>query len=601
MKNFKNLFRWAKKYFGLIVIILFLSYALQFALSYFSLLFSYAFKVLEGKNANTVNLPKIFLNFFAGIDGKLQIVIAVGVAIVIVQVFRSVFRYINNFLQFFLQESLLREMKLKMYNHIISLPFFSEKKIERGDLIQRCTSDIEMASHFLTYEFINFFTIISTVCVGIYQIGAINVWLLLAEVITLPILAITSLIFYSHVRKTFGGVEKLEAKMTTIISENIDSSRVVRAFSNEEYEFEKMDKTAVAFRDASEKLVSSYAVFWSISKSLIGFQYAILMIVSIFLVKRNLIDSGDVIASCSLTGMIFYPLGQLGNIITNYGRATVAANRLKEVLDTPDDFSKDGKLKPEIHGAIDFKNVSLKISGADRKILSDVSFSIKPGETVAIMGTSGSGKTMICNLLTRLFEATEGSILIDGVNILDIEKKYLRKKIQVVLQEPFLYSQTIAENISITNNDCSFDEIEKVARLTKIDSEIESFTNKYDTLVGEKGATLSGGQKQRIAIARSLLSKSSVLIFDDSFSALDNKTDFEIRDELKQHNPEMTKIIITHRTTTAQNADKIIILNDGKVVDIGTHDELKVKKGLYKELWDIQGKLEDELLKNGVC
>ena len=292
--------------------------------------------------------------------------------------------------------------------------------------------------------------------------------------------------------------------------------------------------------------------------------------------------------------MVIWPIRGLGRIISNYGKAIVAANRIEEVLKEASEYENNGSLTPEITGSIKFENVSFKFNDTTEELLKNISFDINKGDVIAIVGKTGSGKTTICNLLTRFLDYNEGTIYLDETPITKIDKHYLRKNIKMILQDPFLFSNNVLENVRITDNNLSKEEVRKACSIASIDSEIMNFKEGYETIVGEKGTTLSGGQKQRIAIARMLVSKAPILIFDDSLSALDTKTDYLIRKALKRNNNKQTMIIITHRITTAKEADKILVLNEGKIEAYASHNELLNISPLYKELWQIQGELEDE-------
>ena len=321
-------------------------------------------------------------------------------------------------------------------------------------------------------------------------------------------------------------------------------------------------------------------------------QYGVTMIVAIFLAKANQLSTSDIITALMYIGPLIFPIRGLGRVISEFGKTIVSANRIEEIVQEESEYEVNGNLKPKIKGKIEFKNVSYTFPDSKEQLFKDVSFKINPGETVAVVGKTGSGKSTIANMLVRFLEANEGEIFIDGVNIKDIEKHWLRSNIGLILQDPFLYTGTVYENINIGNRNPET-KVVSAANVAAIHGDIASFDKGYYTLVGEKGVTLSGGQKQRISIARMLLLERPVLIFDDSLSAVDTKTDYKIRQALKEANQELTSIIITHRITTAKQADKIIVLDGGIVTNIGTHEELVEKDPLYKSLWDIQGDLEE--------
>ena len=337
------------------------------------------------------------------------------------------------------------------------------------------------------------------------------------------------------------------------------------------------------------------AIYWGSMDFISMAQYALVTVLAIHFVRIGVMDGASFAASLMLIGLLVWPIRGLGRLINEFTKAFVAIGRINHIFEEETEYVNDGVLEPQITGHIIFDRVSFKFEDDTNYLLKDISFEIKPGETVAIIGKTGSGKTTIINLLMRMYEY-EGSILVDGVELRDIRKQHMRQSIGAVLQDPFLYSRTVYENISITNKTASKDKIIAAAQTAALQSDIHTFKNGYETMVGEKGTTLSGGQKQRVAIARVLVSEKPILIFDDALSALDNKTDMMIRQALNQKDHQSTNIIITHRITTAKEADKIIVINYGKIEDIGQHKQLSKKDGLYKKLWGIQGKLEQEFL-----
>jgi ATP-binding cassette subfamily B protein len=424
-------------------------------------------------------------------------------------------------------------------------------------------------------------------------------WVSIAVV---PITAISSIIYFRYCNKQFSKIDKAESKMTTAIQENVNAARVVRAFSNEKYEFDKMDVLANSYRDENVKFNNVMAIYWALQDVMVFVQFAVTMAVSISLAKKGLVTVAEVSAVILLLNMLVFPMRGLGRIISSFGKASVAANRIGEVLDTETEYKINGNLTPQIKGNIEFNNVSFKFKDDDRHLLNGISFKIKAGQTIALVGKTGSGKSTICNLLARFLEIDSGSITIDGVDIRDIDKKHLRSNIRYVVQDPFLFSKTLYENIAISKKNITENEVISAAKTAAIHDDVLKFKQGYETIVGEKGTTLSGGQKQRVAIARMLVDESPVIIFDDSLSALDTKTDVLIRKALKLKSSEQTMIIITHRITTAKEADLILVLDDGIIKEMGTHDELVKNDGLYSKLWGIQGELENEymnVLKDG--
>ena len=599
MKKSKSLWQWSKKYLYIVLIIIALNFILQWLYSYIALFVEYAFAVLGNENSE-VNLPRFLLNFFNYFKEPLTIVLVVGITMILLQLLRSFLRFLDGYLRARGTELIGYDMRTKLYNHIIDLSYSYHNNSDIGDLIQRSTSDVDTASSFICSQFPELISIFITIAIGSYQVGKINLVLMGISLLSLPLLGISSIIWFKYLNKTYTDIENEEAKMTTVIQENINGARVVKAFANEKYELDKMQKANQNYYKKLHHLYIREPFFWGFSDFVSTFQYALTIAVAIYLAYKNLVTASDITACLLLLGMVIWPIRGLGRIISNYGKALVAANRIQHVLEEKSEFSTNGDQKPVITGQITFADVSFHFPDSNKELLKNISFRVEAGQTIAIVGKTGCGKTTICNLLSRFLEVTGGNIYLNDTNIKDIEKHYLRQNVKMVLQDPFLFSKTVYDNIAITNDNASFDEIKGAARLAYVDEEIMHFENGYKTLVGEKGTTLSGGQKQRIAIARMLISPAPIIIFDDSLSALDTKTDYLIRKALA--NKGQTKIIITHRITTAKEADKILVLNNGEIEAFSTHKELVNKPGLYQELWKIQGDLETEfndILKDG--
>lgn len=599
MKKSKNLWQWSKKYLYIVLIIIALNFILQWLYSYIALFVEYAFAVLGNENSE-VNLPRFLLNFFNYFKEPLTIVLVVGITMILLQLLRSFLRFLDGYLRARGTELIGYDMRTKLYNHIIDLSYSYHNNSDIGDLIQRSTSDVDTASSFICSQFPELISIFITIAIGSYQVGKINLVLMGISLLSLPLLGISSIVWFKYLNKTYTDIENEEAKMTTVIQENINGARVVKAFANEKYELDKMQKANQNYYKKLHHLYIREPFFWGFSDFVSTFQYALTIAVAIYLAYKNLVTASDITACLLLLGMVIWPIRGLGRIISNYGKALVAANRIQHVLEEKSEFSTNGDQKPVITGQITFADVSFHFPDSNKELLKNISFRVEAGQTIAIVGKTGCGKTTICNLLSRFLEVTGGNIYLNDTNIKDIEKHYLRQNVKMVLQDPFLFSKTVYDNIAITNDNASFDEVKGAARLAYVDEEIMHFENGYKTLVGEKGTTLSGGQKQRIAIARMLISPAPIIIFDDSLSALDTKTDYLIRKALA--NKGQTKIIITHRITTAKEADKILVLNNGEIEAFSTHKELVNKPGLYQELWKIQGDLETEfndILKDG--
>ncbi len=594
MIGMKKIVEWSRRYIPLFIAILALSILLQWLYSYLPLFIQYSFAVLGYGDIDKVALPSFLVNIFKQGDTTLNIILMVSGAMVLLQAIRSVLRFIDNYMQGALTQYIGHRLRTKLYKHICNLSFSYHNNADVGDLIQRSTSDIDQVSNFVSQQVPNFIGIFVTVGIGAYQVGKISLTLMWISLIIVPVTAISSILYFKYCNKKFDEIEKVESEMTTIIQENVNSARVVRAFSNEKYEFEKMDKANKAFTKKNEKFNTVMAAFWGTSDFTVFLQYAMTIFTGIMLAKDGVLGGADIIAAMLLMNMLVWPMRGLGRTVASFGKANVAAKRINEILEIESEFNVNGDKKPKITGDIEFQNVSFKFDDTNKSLLNDISFKIKAGQTVALVGKTGSGKSTICNILVRFLQYNRGHVYINGVELNEIDKKYLRKNVKYVLQDPFLFSRSVYENIAISNPDISEDKVIMAAKEAAIHNEVTKFDKGYKTIVGEKGTTLSGGQKQRVAIARMLIDDAPVIIFDDSLSALDTETDVLIRKALKVKDSNQTMIIITHRTTTAKEADLILVLDEGRIAQAGTHDELKDQPGLYKELWGIQGELEKE-------
>lgn len=549
-----------------------------------------------------VHLPRFLIAFFERSTDIMEIVLRIALSLLILQVFRFSLRFVEMWAKGSLLESMAERMRMRLYKHIQDLSYQYHNNTDTGDLIQRVTSDVETTTNFLATRTLDIVHLAATLFFGVYQLIRINptmVWISLAIV---PFIATSSILYFVKVDKIFKKIEDTEADMMNVIQENLAGSKVVRAFANEAFEITKMEDKNTKYRDQLKRANKIVAIYWGFMDFMSISQYLVIIAIGVFSVQRQTMDAADVIASLSLVGMLIWPVRGLGRIINDFGKALVASDRINEILDLPSEYLSDGTIEPEIKGSVEFRDVSFKFSDTNEHLLKGVNFSIKSGQTVAIIGRTGSGKSTIINLLLKMYDYQGGDILIDGVSLRDIKKKHIRKEIGVVLQDPFLYSKTVFENIAIAHKEVNKDRVFRAANIAALEKDIKTFKQGYDTIVGEKGTTLSGGQKQRVAIARILVADKPILIFDDALSAVDTKTDTMIREALQDKESKQTTIIITHRITTAKEADQIIVLDQGQIQAIGTHDELSKQSGLYRKLWDIQGKLEKEfeaLLKEG--
>ena len=545
---------------------------------------------------NDVNLPSVLTRYFALSESVMEEIIKVAVILMVLQIVRFFFRYIELYIRGFVQNQMGQNLRVKMYRHIQGLPYTFHNNSDSGDLIQRSTSDIETSVRFVSGTFMEFIFLFSTLIFGAYQIYAINALMVFILLGIMPFVAISSIWYFKKNDKMYQEVEEAESSMMTVIQENLSSARIVRAFGNEAYEIKKMREKNDTHREKRLKTGKIVSRYWGIMDFIAIIQYVFVSVLGIFFLERNVLDPAQITAVLGLVGMLIWPIRGLGHMINDYAKALASSKRIFEILDKPLEFETDGKLKPEIKGSITFDHVSFKFDDTESHVLKDISFDIKAGETVAFIGRTGSGKSTIMNLLMRMYDYDKGEIRMDGVVLKDIDKKHIRSHLGVVLQEPFLFSKTVFENITIANRKATKERVFYAAQTASLERDIKTFKKGYETIVGEKGTTLSGGQKQRVAIARILVSEKPILIFDDALSAVDSQTDLLIREALKNQTNKQTTLIITHRMATAREASKIIVLDKGLIEAIGTHDELILKPGLYQDLWNIQGRLEKEFL-----
>jgi ATP-binding cassette subfamily B protein len=493
-------------------------------------------------------------------------------------------------------EGTVKTLRDRLFDHIQKLPYSWYIKNQTGDIIQRSTSDVEVVRNFISTQSVEMFRVIILVIISLILMFSMNFQLTVAVLVFIPIVLFYSTIFYGILAKKFLVADEAEGRLFTTIQENLTGVRVVRAFGRERHEIEKFSERNNTFSDLWVKLGYQLGYYWGIGDLVTGVLLLVIVAYGTHFAVNKVITLGEFLAFASYAAMIGWPLRSFGRILSELSKAKVSLRRICEILKEPVEDDSPDSVAPDLFKDIEFKNVSFKYEG-DNWILKDVSFKIKAGSTFAILGGTGSGKTTLMYLLNRLYDLPDdmGTITIGGVNIKNIKRDHLRKNIGMVLQEPFLFSRTIKENIAIVNPDAPMDEIKEAASTARVDETIEEFSKGYDTIVGERGVTLSGGQKQRVAIARMLLQKTPLMVFDDSLSAVDADTDAKIRSSLKKRKGKSTIIIISHRITTLMESDTILVLDKGRLADMGTHEELIRRDGIYKDIYDVQMNLAEDI------
>ena len=490
-------------------------------------------------------------------------------------------------------ENFVKSLRDALYRHIQRLPYEWHVRHSTGEIIQRCTSDVEVVRNFVTNQLLEVCRIVFLVGFSLAVMLSMNARMTLIAVCFLPVILAYSLFFYSKIAKRFLTADEAEGELSATVQENLTGVRVVRAFGREAYEVERFDKKNERFASLWIRLGGLLSAYWGIGDLITGLQILTVICVGVMQTVSGAITLGEFLAFVAYNQTLIWPVRGLGRILSEMSKAGVSIERLAYILDSEPETEPGRALTPPMDRDIVFEHVSF--SYGEQPVLRDVSFTIPAGKTFAVLGATGSGKSTMMHLLDRLYDLEPGCgrITIGGTDIADISRAYLRRNIGIVLQEPFLFSRTIRENIAAVRPGATMEEVRRHAGTAHVDEAILEFADGYDTIVGERGVTLSGGQKQRVAIARTLMLDAPILIFDDSLSAVDAETDAEIRASLHQAKGSATVILISHRITTLMQADCILVLQDGRVAEVGSHDELMARGGLYREIYDLQMTGED--------
>lgn len=491
-------------------------------------------------------------------------------------------------------ENFAENMRNALYTHVQRLPSAWHDKNQTGDIIQRCTSDVEVIRNFVVTQLLEVFRTVFLIGVSFAMMWSMNRKLSGIVLLFVPVIVAYSAIFYRLIARRFTDADEAEGELSTVVQENATGVRVVRAFGREQYEMERFRKKNDAFAKLWIRLGTLSGLYWGIGDLITGLQVITVIVVGALEAVNGYISVGEFIAFASYNTALVWPVRGLGRILSDMSKAGVSFERVDYIIKAEEEAYGQQEEEKLSHFDISFSNVTFSYEEG-QKVLSDVSFHIPQGKVFGILGGTGSGKSTVTQLLARFYELKEGEgrISLGGQDIRQIPLEILRKNVAMVLQEPFLYSRTIRENIAASNPDATFEEIRSAAKIACVDDAIMSFPDGYDTLVGERGVTLSGGQRQRVAIARMLLQKAPVLIFDDSLSAVDAETDSLIRKALSTHMKGSTVILISHRITTLMAADEIMVLKQGRAEEMGTHSELIAQNGIYRKIYEIQMSHDD--------
>ncbi len=524
----------------------------------------------------------------------------IAISFFVLAALQGVFTYFSGRLAAKTSEGITRRLRNFLFDHIQRLSFSYHDKAKTGELIQRTTSDVDAVRLFFADRLIGMGRILLLFIVNLIVLLTLNVRLALLSIIVVPLTIILSLFFFRKVSDAYEEYQDQEAVLSNTLQENLTGVRVVKAFARQEFEKKKFDKENKEKYNKGKKFFTMHALFWPFSDILTGAQMLFGYYIGATMAINGEISIGTYLAYAGMIIWIIWPIRNLGRLIVQMSSGLVSYGRIVEVIKEEREPLSEGEHQPlseTITGAFTFDHVSFAYDDHP-VVLNDINFVCEPGQMIALLGGPGSGKSTLINLLPRFYDYTEGQLSLDGIDLKNYPRNFLRNHIGMVEQEPFLFSRSIKENITYgVDREVSDKELFKASKAAAIHDVILGFSQGYDTLVGEKGVTLSGGQKQRIAIARTLLKNPKILILDDATSSVDVETEAQIHGALDHLMQGRTTFIIAHRIRSLMQADLILVLDDGKIIQQGVHNDLIHQQGKYKEIFDIQTKIDSALEK----
>ncbi|MGD2161749.1 MAG: ABC transporter ATP-binding protein [Anaerolineales bacterium] len=525
--------------------------------------------------------------------------ILVALGFVVLAAFQGAFSFISGALAARTAEGTARRLRNFLFDQLQRLSFTYHDKTPTGELISRSTSDVDALRRFFADQVIGAGRIVLLFAVNLAAMMTIDVGLALRSIIAIPFIVLLSTFFFRRVSRAYEAYQEQEAILSTTLQENLSAIRVVKAFARQSYERGKFEQENWQKFLRGRSLMRMHSLYWPLSDILASFQMLAGLYMAALMAIDGTISVGSYVAYAGMLIWIIWPMRNLGRMIVQMSMGLVSFDRVKEIIKQTREPMEAGyePPQPDLNGEVRFDCVGFAYEEGE-KVLHDITFTCNPGDVIALLGPTGSGKTSLVNLLPRFYEYTSGHIYLDGVELNTYSRSYLRSQIGIVEQEPFLFSRTIRDNITMgVERQVPDEEVIAAAQAAAIHVDIENFPEGYDTLVGERGVTLSGGQKQRMAIARALLKDPCVLILDDSTSSVDMLTEAEIRKALEHLMAGRTTFIIAHRVQSVMSADKILVLENGEIVQRGTHSELIQQEGIYQRIHEMQTRMEVALEK----
>lgn len=517
-----------------------------------------------------------------------KLILTLGVIFVLLRVVDTIANYYMQNIGHVMGAQIETDMRYDIFSHIQQLPYSYYNTNKSGQILSRITTDLFDVTEFAHHCPEEFFIAVVKLVVSFVILININITLTLTIFIMIPIMVFFMSSANNHMRKAQKEQRNHVGEINSGIENNILGAKVVKSFANEELEVKKFHKENLRFLDIKKEFYKHMSNFQVVYRIFDGIMYLTVIVLGSYYMKVGKINAGDMFLYTLYINMLLNTVKKIVDYMEQFQRGMTGIERFIEIMDVKNDIvdKENAKVLADVYGDIEFENVSFVYPDSDAKVLDDISFSINKGENIAIVGSSGVGKTTISNLIPRFYEVSEGAILIDGTDIRDIKQKSLRDNIGIVQQEVYLFSGTIYENIVYGKKDASFEDVKKAAEMAGSYDFIMELPDKFDTYIGERGTKLSGGQKQRISIARVFLKNPPILILDEATSALDNNSEAIVQQSLEILSKGRTTITIAHRLSTIRNASKILVLTENGIEESGTHEELMNKEGIYFNLYN---------------